>query len=91
MGAPTSSLGQDFVCPQMTTKHRERGQSFPGVEAFVLSFMTFEMATSPSDGSNKCQNALFFSEKGGPGSQTASFFKGRFAILGNFKIWIVPC
>lgn len=75
----------------MTIKHRKkRGRSFSGAEAFVLSFVILEMAGSLSDSSSKCQNALF-SEKGGPGSQTASFFKGSFAILGNFKMWKVPC
>lgn len=59
-----------------------RSQPFSGAGTFVLSFMTLEMATTLRDVSSV--RMQFFRRAR---SQTASLFKGGFAIPENCKMW----
>lgn len=68
----------------MAIKHRKKEVS-PGAEAFVLSFMILETATSLSD-SQASVRMHFLKKKKDQGVKLYDFFKGSFAFLGNFKM-----
>lgn len=56
---------------------KKKSRSLSGAEAFVLSFMILEMATSLSDGSSKSQNALFFFQEKRAKKSNCIIFQGQ--------------